>query len=216
MTYTLAVTQREKTGSDHARSLRAAGSIPGILYGAGAEPVSITLSAVEFGKVWREAGESSIVEVSGLPGDKRSVLIHDVAVDPIYSNPIHVDLYAVRTDRLVEVAVPLSFSGVAPAEKELGGTLIKVMHEVEIEALPKDLPHELSVDIGTLKTFDDQVHVRDLVLPQGVSLVTDGDEVVALVQAARAETVEDVSEPVDLSKIEVEKKGKEEKEEEEA
>ena len=98
------------------------------------------------------------------------------------------------------------------AVKDLGGTLIKVMHELEIESLPKDLPHEISVDISTLKDFSSVVHVKDITLPTGVVFVSSPSEIVASVAEPRKIEEEVVAAPVDLSTIEVEKKGKEVKE----
>jgi large subunit ribosomal protein L25 len=132
-----------------------------------------------------------------------------VQVDPIKGFPIHVDFLAVDMNKPVEVAIPLEFVGLAKAEKDGLGTLVKVLHEIEIEALPKDLPHNIEVDVTIIATLEDLIHVKDIKLPKGVTLLTDGEEVVALVAAAKEEKEEVV---VDLSAIEVEKKGKKEEE----
>lgn len=210
MTIALTVQPREAVGSKASKKLRAQELVPGVLYGAGAEPAHFTVNIKDFEKVWTEAGESTVVSVQGLD-KKKDVLIQDVAVDPIYGAPIHIDLYAVRSDVAVEVEVPLVFTGVAPAEKELGGTLIKVMHEITVEALPKNLPHEIEVDISGLATFDDQIHIKDIALPSGVTALADAEEVVALVQAVREEEPDEAT--GDVATVEVEKKGKEEAEE---
>jgi large subunit ribosomal protein L25 len=112
----------------------------------------------------------------------------------------------------IEVAVPIEFSGLAEAEKNGLGTVVKVMHEVEVKALPNDLPHTLEIDISGLATLEDQIHVKDIALPKGVTMITEGEEVVALI-AAFVEEKEEEAAPVDLSAIEVEKKGKQEDEE---
>jgi len=209
MTLALTVKKRTASGSKAVKTLRTQGSLPGVVYGAGQDAQSIEVPESDFTKVWKAAGESTIIELKGLEGAS-AVLIQDVDLDKLYGTPIHVDFLAVRADEKVEVSVPLVFTGVAPAEKDLGGSLVKVMHEIDVEALPKDLPHELSVDLSTLKTFDDQIKVSDLTLPSGVTAVAQPTEVVALVQPPRAEEEEAPAEPVDLSQIEVEKKGKEE------
>lgn len=203
----LTATKRSRAGSKAAKALRAAGEIPAVVYGAAKESEPISLKAGEFEKVWKSAGESTLITLSGA-GSDALVLIQDVALDALYQTPIHVDLLAVEADKAVEVDVPLVFVGVAPAEKELGGTLVKVMHELEIEALPKDLPHEIAVDISLLKTFDDQIRVGDLILPAGVTAKDAPSEVVALVQEVKEEVVPE--EPVDVTAVEIEKKGKEE------
>jgi large subunit ribosomal protein L25 len=207
MSVALNVQPRDAVGSKASKKLRAQKLVPVVLYGAGEQPTNLTVNLKEFEAVWNEAGESSIVSVHGLGSDK-DVLIQDVAVDPLFGTPIHVDLFAVRKDVKVEVEVELTFTGVAPAEKELGGTLIKVMHEIAVEALPKDLPHEVVVDISSLKTFDDQIRVADIKLPSGVTAVAEPEEVVALVQAANEEEPETTT--ADVASIEVTKKGKEE------
>lgn len=208
----IAAEARTSRGSKASKALRVTGRMPAVLYGPNDAATPLTLVISEFEKVWAQAGESTVLTVTGLGADK-DVLIQDVSMDPIYSIPTHADLYAIEKNKPVEVTVPLVFVGVAPAEKELGGTLIKVAHEIDIEALPKDLPHEIEVDISSLKTFDDQIHVADIKMPSGVTAVTDTEEVVALVQGAREEQEESAG-TTDLSAIEVEKKGKEETEEE--
>jgi large subunit ribosomal protein L25 len=179
--------------------------IPATIYGAGKENALIAVSRSAFEKVWREAGESSLVELSGLASPE-TVLIHEVAKDPVYGEYIHADFLRVDANEKVSVSIPLSFVGTAPAEKDLGGILIKVLHEVEVEALPKDLPHTVEVDISSLATFEDKVLVKDIKLPAGVTLTNDDEDVVALVQEAVAE--EEATTPADVSSVEVAKKGK--------
>lgn len=203
---TLTATKRSKT--DHLGSLRTNGMIPAVVYGARVENTSISVSSIDFIKAFKEAGESSTIMLD-LAGKKIDVLIHDVHVDPVKGFPIHVDFLAIDINKPVIVKVPLEFTGVAPAEKAGLGTLSKVIHEIEIEALPKNLPHTILVDISSLETLENQIHAKDIALPTGVTLITDENEVVALVAVVKEE-VEEV--PVDLSAIEVEKKGKKEEE----
>ena len=140
---------------------------------------------------------------------KVDVLIHDVQVDPVKGFPVHVDFLAIDMNKPVEVTIPLEFIGLAKAEKDGLGTLVKVLHEVDIKALPKDLPHNIEVDVTSIATLEDVIHVKNIKLPNGVTLITEGEEVVALVAAAKEEKEEA---PVDLSAIEVEKRGKKEEE----
>ncbi len=190
-------------------NLRKSGEIPAVFYGMGKETTPVTVSTVEFKKVWRQAGESSAIKVS-LPSGDIDVLIHEVQVDPITDEPIHADFLAIDMKKKIQVNVPLEFEGIAPAVKNGIGNLVKVLHEVEVEALPSDLPHNLVVDISTLETLENQIFVSDIKLPAGVVLITDGGEVVASIVAQVEEKEEEV--PVDLSAIEVEKKGKKEEE----
>jgi len=191
-------------------TLRKEGKIPAVFYGAGRESTPITVPVVEFKKIWREAGESSMVQVA-VGTDKVDVLIHEVQVDPIKSEPIHVDFLAIDMTKKITVEVELVFEGVSEAVKSGIGNLIKVLHEIEIEALPKDLPHNLVVDISKLATLEDVILVSDIKLPPGVVAVTSGTDVVASIVEQVEEKEEEVA-PVDLSAIEVEKKGKKEEE----
>ena len=190
--------------------LRKAGELPAVFYGAGKKSTPITISNHEFKKVWRQAGESSAVVVQTPEGDV-DVLIHEVQVDPVKDEPIHVDFLAIDMNKKIKVKVPLEFVGISEAVKSGIANLVKVMHEVEVEALPKDLPHGLEVDISKLVTLSDSVLVSDIKLPSGVEAATGLTEVVASVVAQKEEKEEEQV-PVDLSAIEVEKKGKKEEE----
>lgn len=190
-------------------ALRKGGEIPAVFYGMGKETTPITISSVEFKKIWHKAGESSTVKIEAESGAV-DTLIHEVQVHPITDEPIHVDFLVVDMNKKITVSVPLEFIGVSLAVKGGLGSLVKVLHEVEVEALPKDLPHNLSVDIAKLITIHDVVKVSDIVVPAGVAMITSSEEVVASI-AVQKEEVE--AAPVDLSAIEVEKKGKKEEEE---
>lgn len=206
MTTTLPVTKREAHGPS-AKALRRLGKLPGVVYGAHQEATPIAFDERTFGKALAAAGESTIVSLEGVGSEPIATLIHDLDLDPLTHQPRHVDFYAVTKGEKVEVAVPLEFVGESPAVK-LGANLVKVLHEVDIEAEPANLPHEIEVDISGLAQVGDQIHASDLVLPAGVSLTTDPEEVIALIQEVEEEAVEEA--PVDLAAIEVEAKGKEE------
>jgi large subunit ribosomal protein L25 len=191
-------------------TLRKTGEIPAVFYGAGKTSTSISLSIIDFKKIWREAGESSTVKIS-IGDNNIDALIHKVQVHPVTEEPIHVDFLAVDMNKKIKVNVPLEYIGISNAVKNGLGNLVKVLHEVEVEALPKDLPHNLEVDISKLETTEDQVFVSDIKLPTGVVIVTEGNEVVASI-VLQVEEKEEVVTPIDLSAIEVEKKGKKEEE----
>ncbi len=188
--------------------LRKNGQIPGIIYGSGSTSQMITLSAKEFDKVFKGAGESTTVSVSA-GGKKFDALIHEVQFDAVTYKPIHVDFLAVDTSKPITVSVPIEFTGVSPAVKAGLGTLVKVMHELQISALPKDLPHSVSVDVSSLETLDGHISVADIKLPAGVTAIAKETDIVASVAAQKEEKEEA---PIDLSAIEVEKKGKKEEE----
>lgn len=190
-------------------ALRNSGRMPAVYYGKKQASTPVSVSVVEFLKVLKKAGESTVVTLKTKEGVLDS-LIYDVDRDPITGAPRHADFYVFEKGQKIKVKIPLEFTGVSPAVKELGAVLVKVLREVEIEATPKDLPHILHVDISKLTTFESQVLAKDISLPEGVTLVAKPDEVIASVYEPKEEVVETA--PVDLSAIEVEKKGKEAKE----
>jgi len=206
---TLEVEKRTEGGAS-AAELRRKDFIPGVVYGAHYEATPISVPSRTFEKTFREAGESTIVSLTGL-GTPFPTLIYDVDRDPLTSRPRHVDFYAVTKGEKIQVAIPLEFIGASPAV-EAGANLVKVLHDLEVEADPMALPPGIDVDLSVLRTIDDQIRAKDLTLPAGVELVTDPEEVVALVQEVAIEK-EEVVEPADISSIEVEKKGKPESDE---
>ncbi len=190
------------------KASRQSGELPVVVYGRKARANSLFVKAQDFKKVFESAGESSIIELT-TPSGGESVLVHDVVFHPVTNEPIHADFYVVEKDVALKVKIPIEYTGLAPAVKELGGTLVKVLHELEVEALPADLPHSITVDTGSLATLESQILVRDLVLPKKVKAVNEGEEVVAAIKVVKEEVVEDTG-PIDLTAIEVEKRGKEE------
>ena len=210
----LAVKTRQELGKK-AKHIRNRGSIPAILYGYGVEPKPVEVDSRVFEKVWKEAGETSLVSLKLEDGSERTVLIHDVSQDVLRDIPVHVDFYAVRMDRELEADIPLVFTGEAEAVKSLGGILVKVIHELPIRALPKDLPHEIEVDISALRTFEDQIFVKDILLSQGVELRVEPDQVIVLVEPPRSEEeLAAMEQPAEVSLENIELAGKKEKEEE--
>lgn len=213
----LTATKRSKT--DKLSSIRNNGMVPAVVYGAQVENTTISVEKIAFEKVFKLVGETSTI-VLEINDEKKGVtkidaLIHDIQVDPIKGFPIHVDFLAVDMNKPVEVSVPVEFIGIAKAEKDGLGVLVKVIHELEVEALPKDIPHNIEIDISVLETLDSQILVKEVKLPKGVLMKTGEDEVIALIAPMKEEVNEEETNSVDLSAIEVEKKGKKESDEEE-
>lgn len=208
MAITLKIEKRDLKADVDA--LRKAGKIPAVFYGKKEASTPISVAIVDFTKAYKTAGESTVVILKG-DGIEVESLIHDMDLHPVSGKPLHADFYVFEKGKKIKVDVPLEFVGVAPAIKELGGSLIKVLHDIEIEALPKDLPHKIEVNIATLVDFKSSIKASDIKLPAGVELAIKGDDIVASVSEPKAE-VEEVAAPVDLSAIEVAKKGKEAKE----
>lgn len=212
MVMQLNVQKRDASKSPNA--LRREGFIPAVVYGRAQEATPIAVNAKEFDKLFRQAGESTVISLQGL-GESKDVLVQEVAVDPVSGISLHADFYAIAKGQTVTVEVPLEFVGESGAVKDLGGILVKVMHELEIECEPKDLPRSIEVDISKLATLEDQVKISDLKLPASAKISVDMDEVVAMISVAQEEPVE--AAPADISTIEIsEERGKKEDEEGEA
>ena len=190
-------------------SLREMGKMPAVFYGPKEKSTSITVSMVEFIKTYKKAGESSVIILKE-GNTEHEALIHDIDVHPVTGAPRHADFYVIEKGKKVKVNIPLVFEGVSPAVKDKGAILVKVARELEIEAGARDLPHELKVDISSLVEFSSTITAKDIKLPAGVTLVSGAEEIIASVAEAKEELEE--SKPVDMSAIEVTKKGKEAKE----
>ncbi|TSD02166.1 MAG: large subunit ribosomal protein L25 [Parcubacteria group bacterium Athens0714_24] len=188
--------------------------MPAVLYGKGKKTTPLFVDLKNFKKVLKEAGESTLINIKNPEtGATENVLIQDVDIDPIANEPVHADFYIVEMDKSIRTEVALIFEGASPAEKEQGGVLIKVLHNIEIEALPKDLPHELKIDVSKLANIGDQIFIKDIELPAGVKIIAKEDEVVVLVEAHKEEVIEE--KPISMEDIEVEERGKKEEEGEE-
>jgi large subunit ribosomal protein L25 len=195
-------------------TLKKEAKMPAVFYGKKTESTPITLVKKDFLAVWKAAGESGVVTIK-TPKGSFDTLIQDVDIDPVTDIPRHADFYVFEKGKKIEVSVPLEFVGVSPAVKDLGGLLVKALHDIKISADPQHIPHSIEVDISSLVDFSSQILAKAVKLPAGVDLVENPEEVVAAASAPREELVEE-SAPIDLSAIEVEKKGKKEEETPEA
>lgn len=194
--------------------LRNSGYLPAILYGKGQEPLPLQIPLKDFNKAFKTAGESTLVYLnvdpapnlsadrqsrqerdegrvwSGAGGQTYPTIIHDVARDPVTDKILHADFYKVRLDEKIKTDVPVVFVGEAPAVKELGGIFVRNVNELEVEALPQNLPHELTIDISILKNFGDKITVADLKKGLGTlaELTTEDDNaIIAAVQEPMSE-----------------------------
>ena len=184
-TYVLHAEDRTVTGR-HVKKLRTEGKTPVVLYGHGIKPRSLQVSRGELEKVYRGAGGSSVVKVI-LPDGEQNALIHEIQDDPTTGHHLHADLYQVRMDEKIKATVPLVLEGTAPAVRELDGTLVTNLSELEVECLPGDLPPELKVDVESLATFEDTITVADIKVPAGVEVLVEPDTNVATVQPPKTE-----------------------------
>lgn len=214
MSFKLSATTRNEKGE----KIRTRTAIPAVVYGMGGKATSITISYEDFAKLYREAGEASLIDLSLDGKEDGKVLIQDIAYDPVSDLMTHADLRRIDMNKTLTATVELRFIGEAPVIKEQGGTLMHNLSEVEVQCLPKDLISHIDVDISALKTFDDLIKVKDLPVPSTVTITSpNGEDLVAKATPAMTEeemkALEATAAPVDLSKIE--SAGKKEKEAEE-
>jgi len=195
------------------KNFRKQEKLPAVLYGKGKKTTPIFVDSKEFKKIWKKTGESTLIKIKNPESNVvEDVLIQEVALDPLKNEPLHADFYIVEMDKPITAKVNLVFEGVSPAEKELGGILVKVRHDVDVEALPKNLPHELKVDVSKLIKLEDQIVIKDIDLPAGVKILAGENDVVVLIETPKEEIVEE--KPITIEEVEVEKKGKKEEGEE--
>ncbi len=212
----LSVHKREILGKQ-VKALRKQGLIPAELYGHGRENIHLTVPAKEFLRVFKKTGESSVIKIrveseeEKAKGEELNVLIHDIQKNPLTDEISHIDFYQVRMDEKIATSVPLEFIGEAPAVKEKDGILVKAMREIEVEALPADLPHNIEVDLSRLSDTGMSIHVKDLKISERVKVLVNGETVVATITEPAKEEVEEKHITVEEVKVE----GEEEKKEEE-
>jgi large subunit ribosomal protein L25 len=200
---------RENVGSK-LESLRKQGIVPAVVYGSGHKPVSVQVNYEEFKKVFAETGESTLIRLK--TGDEvKNVLVHDVSKDPMTGNFIHIDFYQVRMDQVIKAEVPLVFEGESSAVKLLEGVLVKSMNHIEVEALPKDLPREIKIDISVLDSFDKHIRIKDLILTSGVKIDLDPEETIVSVMPPRTEEEIKATEEKPIETVEPELAGAEKK-----
>jgi large subunit ribosomal protein L25 len=194
--------------------LRREGQLPGVIYGHKIEPTPITLEAHNAGLVIPHLTSSSIVNIE-LDGKLIPSLVREKQKNYIKNVYTHIDFQAISLTETIRAEVSLHFHGLAPAIKEFSAAIVNNMETVEVEALPNDLPERIEVDLSVLAKIGDAIHVRDLVIPARVTLLTDVDEMVAVATATHEEVVEVVP-SAEVAEAEVIEKGKKEEEEEEA
>jgi large subunit ribosomal protein L25 len=172
------------------------------VYGRGLESNSVSVDAHELETLRRHAGPNTLVDLS-VDGEKPApVLISGVQLHRVTRKPLHVDLFVVRMTEELTVDVPLVAEGLSEAVETLGGTLLHVAEHVRVRALPDHLPQSIRYSVASLLTFDDLIHVSDLVVPSDATLLTDPGEIVAKVLPPRVEEVEEVAPTVEGEAVE--------------
>jgi len=195
------------------KTLRQKGVLPAVLYGPGLKNENLEIDLKEFEKIYEAAGESTLISLEIEGKKKYLVLVHDLKNNPLKDTPLHVDFYQPSLKEKIEVKVPLILEGEAEAVKNLGGTLIRNISEIEVKALPQNLPKEIKVNVSGLKTFEDNILIKDLPVSEGVEILRDPQETIAHV-APPEKVEEELEKPIEEKVEEVEKVEKEKKEEE--
>ena len=169
------------------KQLRVDGKIPAVLYGRAEENINLSLDRKEFEKLYKQAGSSTIVTVKIADGESVKTLIFEPQYNPLTDKIAHVDFYKVNMKEEIHTEIPLSFIGESPAVKDLEGNLITSKDEIEVKCLPDKLVSEIEVDISVLKTFDDNIKISDLIIPEGIEVINEPEEIVVMVSAPRSE-----------------------------
>ena len=195
----------------HNESLRATGWVPAVVYGHEIKPLSISVSLKELHKIYKAAGESTIIDLK-VDGEKEplKVLIKDVQHDPISDDLLHADFYKADLSEKVSVSVPIKVTGESPIVKSGQGIVLTLLNEIEVEALPLDLPHEIEISVAALTEIGQSITVKDLPLDHSkVSVVAHNPEdlVVKIDYAVQLEKEEEVK---TVEEVEVLKEKKEE------
>lgn len=192
---------REKTGRE-ARGLRNKGLIPAVVYGKGFNNLNLTLDLKEFKRIYREAGYSSVVDL--IVGDEKEpikVLVASTQEEPVKNEIIHVDFHKIDLSQKTSVKVPVEIVGTAPAVKDGAGILLTLLSEIEVEALPLDLPHQIAVDVSRLEKVGDGITVNDLPIDHSKvevkghksdDLVVKIDYAIQIEKAEETKSVEDI------------------------
>jgi len=202
------------------RFLRRKGITPINLYGHGIESSALQIETPALKKALAQAGMTSLVTLKmGSTKRPHMAIVRAIQRDPVKGELLHVDFYQVRMDEKLKVEVPLVLVGKAPAVKEHSGVLVQEMSSIEVECLPANMPHSIEADLSGLVQLDQALHVKDLRVGEGVTILTDLEKVVAKVARTRIEVFEEVAAPKAEGEIEVvekEKKGEAVKGEEKA
>lgn len=206
-------TRRTLTGKQVSQ-LRREGKLPAVLYGYKFEATPIVLDRRTATRTLHGVSRPTLVTVN-LEGKEHNALVREIQRDFIRGDLLHVDFQIVSMTEKIRATVPVMLEGTAPAVAEFNGVVISGVSQLDVEALPRDLPESITVDISELNHIGDGVYVRDLVIPINVAVLTDKDEMVTIISAGTAEEPEEVEEvEAGPEEPEVIERGKHEEEEE--
>ncbi len=186
-------TQNRTVFGKKVKQLRDAGMIPAEVFGRGFKNEHVSVSAKDFSKVFKEAGENTIIYLINENGERTPAIVNDVAFDRVKDAILSVDFHHIRMDEKIQAKVPIEFVGDAPATKK-GLVLIKVLQEIEVEALPDKIPHRFEVDISGLSEPGQDIFVKDLKTDPEVKILAHGDSTI-ITTAETAKEMEETPAP---------------------
>lgn len=175
------------------KKLRRTGALPANVYGKGLESTAIQVNTKEFEAVYREAGETGLIDLT-FDGQAHPVLVKNLQMEYPLRIPLHVDFYQVNLREKVKTMVPIELVGEPKAVTEKIGTLIQPLSEIEVEALPAELPEKIEINVEPLAAIDDQITVADVKIPEGVTVLTDAGQVIVKIDELAAPEPEPVAE----------------------
>lgn len=178
------------------KQLRKTGIIPMNIFGKGVKSVSLQAASDDFDKIYKQVGETGLVEVI-FGKETRPVLIHNVQMDPVSDKALHADLLQVDLKQKVTAEVKVELVGESPAEKQGLGTVVLLLNELEVEALPADLPEKFEIDVTKLTEVDQAVYIKNIKTGSKVAMLGNADEIVA-----KVEPLQKVEEPVVVAPVE--------------
>lgn len=199
----LNVQPRTETGR-HAKQVRHAGFVPGVVYGQGKDARPLQFREIDLVRLIRHGASSQLVELQGLDKDSLHTLLREVQRHPTRHTILHADFYEVQMNVVIRTEVPVHFEGESPAMVEGGAILIHNLDRIEVECLPRDIPDRFVLNLDLLETIDDVVHVSDLAIPENVTIVNDPEDVIASLTIPRKLAEEEELEAEEGMELEVE------------
>ena len=196
-THTLKDKKREILGKK-VKKLRASGMVPANIFGKTIKSTAITVKLLDFNKTYKETGQTGLIQIT-LKGQKEPhhVLVNNVQIHPVSDEIIHIDFHQVALKEKIQVPVPFTFEGESPAASQKKGVLITLLNEVDVEALPTDLPEEIIVNLAALAEIGDEITIGDLKVDSRVKIMAEKDEVVARINALEKEEEPVVAAPAE-------------------
>lgn len=183
----LAAEIRNERGKTGVNKVRARGLCPAVVYGPGADAVPVSVDPKVFLKLMSAAGENALIDLALGDAGTKKVIVREIQYDPLKPLPIHVDFYLVSLDRAIEVRVPIELFGTPVPVAQKSGMLTQAMHELHVECLPGSIPASIKIDVSALG-LGGALHVRDLAIPAGVTVLDAPEHTVAAVAGLQAET----------------------------